>query len=113
MYFSKVYQKQKKKLSKKDAVIRKNIEESEQLLRMDPFQGSIRLVGKQLRGLRRIHIGRTGQRVLFSICQECREKNDLKTNNCAECETISSPTTVIVQMIIPRSRNYKKARERY
>lgn len=98
---------------KKNASIGKIIEETQQSLTVNPFQDSIRLVGSTLMGLRRIHVGRTGQRIIFSICQECKEKGDLKDNNCADCETISSPTTVIVQIIIPRSRNYKKARKRY
>lgn len=84
-----------------DSVIKKK-------LMVYPYRGAGNkghLKGKY-NGLRRIWIGRSGYRIIFSICEECRRLGFDKYLNCADCSKIPKNTVMLFD-VTPRPKSYK------
>lgn len=49
----------------------------------------------ELEGLRSYNKLRSGNRIIFAICEECRKGGFQSVNNCIDCEEISDNTIVL------------------
>ena len=105
---SKYVQKAMKKAFKKRNDMKETTRLSLKQLESGPYVHSLRLVGSK-KGMRRIHIGNTSWRMLYSICEECRENKEEKLNRCFNCAEMDLKT-VIVRDFDLRKRIYKKKR---
>lgn len=64
----------------------------------DPWHNTRFLKG-QYRGKRKLRLNRT-DRLVFVICEECRELNHAIYNQCADCDTIPENTLKIGFLIL-------------
>lgn len=95
-----------KKAFQKGSKVKEITRLSLEQLESSPYVNSLRLEGSK-KGMRRIHVGNTKWRILFSICEECRERNEEKLNKCFNCNEMDVKT-VIVRDFDLRKRIYKK-----
>ena len=70
----------------------------------DPFRNSQELTAA-FKGKRRMYVGKTSYRLIYSICKECRGKNYQKLNGCLECENKDNDAIVFFD-IMHRSKAY-------
>jgi len=92
--YTKTFKKQVKKL---DSTFRRQIEERIRDLIADPWHNTQFLRG-QYRGKRKLRLNRT-DRLVFVICEECRELGHFVYNQCEHCDE-TPENTIIIAFII-------------
>lgn len=64
----------------------------------DPWRNTEFLKG-QYRGKRKIHLN-DSDRLVFVICEECRELDHYKFNRCSDCDDTPENTLVVASLIL-------------
>jgi len=105
-FFTKDFQKHLKKFSKRSALLKERVREKMEGLMDDPLRNSEELTG-DFKGKRRIYVGKSGFRVIYSVCNECREKNYERFNSCFDCKDRDNNSIVFFD-IIRRSQGYRR-----
>lgn len=105
-YFSDDFRKHLNKLTKRNRALKERILSKIEEMMNNPFRNSQELVGK-FKGKRRVHVGRAGYRLIYSICEECREKHYESFNSCLDCKDRSNRTVVFFD-VLRRSKGYQK-----
>lgn len=82
-----------KKIYSKSKAAQHLVEKRLDDLRNDPYAGSYFLVGATLKGKRALHAGKL--RIVFAICEECRELEHTRFNDCYDCDEIPDNTIVV------------------
>lgn len=104
------FEKKVEKITKNNNPLLKDVIYTIEQLEINPKNRSRRLPGK-LRGKRRVHVRHTKYRILYSICEECRELDEIKLNKCSVCDELDNLTVIlwnfdlrkkIYRQIIPR-----------
>lgn len=85
--YTKTFEKQINELHPK---FRKQIEQHIQDLVIDPWHNT-KFLKAQYRGKRRLWLNRS-DRLVFVICEECRELDHFIYNQCEDCESIPENT---------------------
>jgi len=88
--YSPRFKEQLKQLSQRDV---SKIEQQISDLLSDPWHNTEFLKG-QYRGKRKIWLNRL-DRLVFVICEECRESGHRSFNQCADCDSVPDNTVVI------------------
>ena len=84
VYIKRHFQRSLEKLTERDKTLKKVIESRVKALSDFPLHDSKLLHGRFL-GKRRTYVGKK-YRIIYSICEECREKNYKRFNQCPDCE---------------------------
>lgn len=95
-----------KRITKRNIQLLDEIKNSLETLEINPKRYSRRLTHK-LKGKRRIHVGSTEYRIIYTICEECRELNELRLNRCSKCKE-RDDLTVILRNFDHRKKIYKQ-----
>lgn len=102
-YFTESFQKQLKKLTKKDKKLRNRIEDKIIDLSTHPKHNTDVLLGHPALGKRKIRIGQ--YRMVFKICIECRENGYDTEENCIDC-TKRDDNSLVFFLIDKRKKIY-------
>lgn len=105
VFTSTEFEKDRKKAVKRDSKLENLLQETVMQLEADPYKHSERLKGN-LNGKRRIPVGQRW-RVIFLICEECKELEEEQKNDCYQCD-IHKSADVIVSALMPRKRDYRR-----
>ena len=89
---------------KKNKFVFNNILKAIEKLRTNPYYNSEQLSGKK--GKRK-HDLRPNYRLIFAICEECRNLNFIRNNGCSNCEENDDNTLVLFD-VGPRENFYNK-----
>ena len=92
--YTRTFEKQLRGLGER---FREKIEEKIQDLVSNPWHNTQFLKG-QYRGKRKLRLN-SRDRLVFVICEECRELNHMKYNQCEDCETTPENTIKIAFII--------------
>lgn len=88
--YTKYFQKQIKKLEKK---LKQRIEQKIADLQEDPYHNTPFAKG-QWRGKRHFYINRS-DRILFAVCEECKNAGHQPFNGCSECGKLPENAFVV------------------
>lgn len=92
------------RLKKKDANKLAIFAKGERRLEKIPYHNTGFLTGR-LRGKRRLRLPQK-LRVVFAICEECREKGHIEFNKCNDCSHRDGKTVVLF-FALDRAEDYK------
>lgn len=95
---------QVKKLTKRNNTLASRLERTIENLRTNPYHNTFNLIGPYLKGKRRAWVGRR-HRIVFAICEECRENEWEEHNNCNACDEKKDETLVFFKFG-PRDKVY-------
>ena len=105
-YFSDDFRKHLDKLTKKNITLKDRILSKIEEMMNNPFRNSEELIGK-FKGKRRVYVGKAGYRLIYSICEECREKHYETFNSCLDCQKRNNNSVVFFD-VLHRSKVYKR-----
>lgn len=92
--FSDLFQARLSSKKKKDQIFVNAIRNSTQKLLLNPYNNDSWLKG-ELAGKHKKYVGgRSGYRVIFAICEECRTREDQQFNDCPWCSETGNKTVV-------------------
>lgn len=91
--YSPTFEKQMRKVGKKNKNFLQRVRKKIDDLRQDPYHNAPFAKG-QWRGKRHIYISRT-DRLLFAICEECRRENHQRFNQCLDCDVTADNVFVV------------------
>lgn len=100
--YSSTFDKNLRKLKKKEKVAYHAIKKAIDKLRADPYHNT-KLLHGDLKGKRNIYVGKGGLRILFAVCEECRKTGCQGLNGCADCHNYP-PNTIFFFFFDKRSR---------
>jgi mRNA-degrading endonuclease RelE of RelBE toxin-antitoxin system len=103
-FFSDDFNKNFRKLTKKDNNLKNRIMQQVEEMKIDPFRNSIELE-YDLKGKRRIRVG--DYRLIYAVCDDCRKKGYDRLNQCYECGSKGNDAMVFFD-IIHRSQGYDR-----
>lgn len=82
------------KIAKNNDPLIKDVIYTIERLETNPKNRSRRLSGK-LKGKRRVHVRHTKYRIIYTICEECRELDEIRLNNCSSCDELDNLTVIL------------------
>jgi len=103
-FFTEHFKRSLKKLTKRNNILKKRVQMKVNDICNDPYHNSVELTAK-FKGKRRVYVGKSGYRIIYTICKECRMKNYQRFNLCSDCEQ-KGDEAIIFWDIQPRNVAY-------